>query len=159
MKRVLIIVLALFLLAFNVQAEENRENIYSTWDVLELDACASAWLIKRFVNKDAVFKFYPKGELIEEGTAFDTPDAELRRRHGVSTFGSIINKYKIKDPKVLAIGKLIHQIEINYWNVEPSTDAKNLDDKIKDIISKNKDPKQILKKAFAFMDKVYEDMQ
>ena len=47
-------------------------HLYSTWDVLETDASASAWLIKRHVDPKARFKFFPKGELITEGIAFDT---------------------------------------------------------------------------------------
>lgn len=154
-KIVVIIIIILFSQVFNIYAGENKEHIYSTWDVIELDTCASAWLIKRFVDTKAQFKFYPKGEFITEGIPFDTPDAELRRRQGMSTFESILDKYKIKDPRALKIGKIIHEIEINYWGVEVNQEGKKLNDRINEIITNNKNPEQIIEEAFKVIDEFY----
>lgn len=158
MKKIFISFLVIFIACSSLYAEVDKGRIYSTWDVIELDTCASAWLIKRFVDADAEFKFYPKGEFIAEGTPFDTPDAELRRRQGESTFECIINKYNIKDPRLIEIGKLIHEIEINYWGSDFSPKGKELNDKINKIITENNQPEKKIKEAFIIMDELYADV-
>lgn len=150
---VLVLVCSFFVPNISMAAEEN--HLYSTWDVIGVDAAASAWLIKHFVDKEAVFKFYPKGELIEEGLAFDTPDAEFRRKHGISCFEVIVNKYKVKDLKVLKMGEMIHKIEINFWNAELEGRVGEFSTTVKSILAENKDPHIALDKVFAVMDKLY----
>jgi iron(III) transport system permease protein len=96
-------------------APQQQQHIYSTWDIFELDTIASAWLIKNFVDTQAQFKFFPKGDLINEGIAFDTPDARFMRTQNQSTFESIRAYYKINDPIIQKISQIIHVAEINYW--------------------------------------------
>ena len=141
---------------FFIYADESS-HIYSTWDILEIDSAASAWLIKRFIDKDAVFKFYPKGEFITEGIPFDTPDAELRRRHGLSCFESIIKKYNVEDPKLLYIGTLVHEIEINYWYSDISGETEELRDRIREILAQDQEKTllQMLEEIFMILDEVY----
>ncbi len=150
-----ICVTLLLMSIFPAIAQETNSHIYSTCDVIEMDTCASAWLIKRFVDKEAVFKFYPKEEFIEEGTPFDTPDAEFRRTHNMSTFETILQKYNIKDPKLIKIGKIIHDIEINYWagKLEPESEKINRD--ILNIIKNSKIPEESFKKSFTYFDNLY----
>ncbi|MFC1643452.1 chromate resistance protein ChrB domain-containing protein [Chlamydiota bacterium] len=153
MKNIVVIVLSCVLIS------SAFAETWSTWDTLELDNCASSWLIKRFVDDKAEFRFYPKGEFIAEGIPFDTPDAELRRRHGISTFGSIAAKYRIDDPAVKEISKLIHDIEVNYWAGEKNEEARNLDTEIKAIIDEKLTSHDTLKKVFTVFDQLYGEMQ
>ena len=86
---------------------EQKPSLFSTWEGFEVDKCASIWLIKRHINKKAIIKFFPKGQIIEEGVPFDTPDAMFRRYHNMSTFESLLRHYKLKDPKLIYLGKII----------------------------------------------------
>jgi len=152
-----VLVISSLLISFSaassaLDVQDSRETVYSTWDLLELDTCVSAWLIKRHVDKKAVFKFYPKGELIEEGIAFDTPDAEFRRTHNSSTFESILKKYNIKDKKLIGLGKIIHKIEVNYWAGNLDSESQELNQTILDIIDNAKSPQDALIKSFAYFD-------
>ena len=110
MKRIFIIFIFLLLNVNLIKAET-----FSTWKGFEVDKCASIWLIKRFIDKNAKIKFFPKGNLITEGIPFDVPEAKLRRYHNMSTFESILKYYNLKDPKLIYIGKIIHDIEVNIW--------------------------------------------
>ncbi len=96
-------------------AGASDNNIFSTWEGLEADKCASIWLIKRFISPNAQIRFYPKGDTIVEGIPFDTPDAEFRRYHSNSTFETMKQHYQIVDQSVDYIGRIIHDIEINVW--------------------------------------------
>lgn len=100
---------------FNYAHAASESDVFSTWEGLEADKCASIWLIKRFISPNAKIRFYPKGDIIDEGIPFDTPDADFRRYHSNSTFETIKQHYQIVDQSVDYIGRIIHDIEINVW--------------------------------------------
>jgi hypothetical protein len=134
-------------------------KVYSTWDTMEPDKCGSAWLIKRFVDQEATFEFYPKGELISSGIPFDTPEAELRRYHNMSTFESILRKYKLNDPVLIEMGKIFHDIEINFWGKKIRAESEGLQNTILKIEADYNDPNEILKKSFEYFDTLYKDLK
>jgi len=80
-----------------------------------VDRCASAWLIKRFIDKDATFEFVSKESPIPEGAiAFTLPNAELNPIEGVrTTFDALVEKYRIEDPIVMKIKDLVRDYELN----------------------------------------------
>ncbi|MBU1088151.1 MAG: chromate resistance protein [Candidatus Omnitrophica bacterium] len=137
---------------------QTKASVYSTWDTLEVDTCATAWLIKNFVDKNAIFKFYPKGEIISEGIAFDTPDAEFRRTAEFCAFETVINKYKISDDGVKEIGKLIHEIEINYWAQEPNSKIVEFKQEVAAVLQASTSSEQGFEKTFLMFDKLYADL-
>ncbi|MBF0479035.1 MAG: chromate resistance protein [Candidatus Omnitrophica bacterium] len=155
MKKIILFLLGLVFFMGSAGLAANP-HLYSTANVLQLDACASAWLIKNFVDKDAEFKFYPKGELITEGVAFDTPDAELRRTANKSTFENILKKYNIKDAKLEKIGSMIHSIEINFWEDKTGKEALKLKDNIKGMIEAAKSPQDLIRVTDGFFNKLYQ---
>jgi hypothetical protein len=141
-----------------IVSSEDMPKTFSTWEGFEPDKCASIWLIKRFINKDAEFKFFPKGEFIKEGIPFDTPDARLRRYHDRSTYESIIKEYKIDDPAARQIGMIIHDIEINIWEKKLYKESLEVDEKIMHIIQNSKDNAEIIQKSDAYFDFLYKDI-
>jgi len=86
-----------------------------TWEGSEPDKGASTWLIKRFINKNASFRFQPAGTDFTSGLPFDVPQSPYRRSHRFTTFESLRRAYKIEDPTVIKLGKIIHDLEINTW--------------------------------------------
>ncbi len=83
-----------------------------------VDRCASAWLIKRFIDKDAVFEFISKESPIPEGAiAFTLPNVELNPVECVrTTFDALVEKYRVKDPIVMKIKDLVRDYEFNEEN-------------------------------------------
>ncbi|HDL65284.1 MAG TPA: hypothetical protein ENH12_07835 [Proteobacteria bacterium] len=129
---------------------------YVTWDTMEIDKCASAWLIKRFIDKEAVFKFIPKGELVTDGIPFDTPDSKFRRYHNMSTFESILKEYKIQDPALIHIGQIIHDIEVSYWAGRQVEGSEELEKDIKEIIKSSSSPGESFIQGFKVLDEMYD---
>lgn len=138
-----------------IQAKEKQVQVYSTWEGFEPDKCASIWLIQHFIDPKATIKFFPKGDIIEEGIAFDTPDAKFRRNAQMSTFESLLHHYRLSDPKLIYIGKIIHDIEINIWDRKVMSETVTVRDSIMKIILETKDNQQIIKKGNAFFDTLY----
>ena len=130
--------------------------IFSTWEGFEVDKCASIWLIKRFIEENAVIKFYPRGEIIKEGIPFDTPNAIFRRYHNMSTFESLLNHYKLKDPKLIYVGKIIHDIEVNIWEKKVLEETVIVQDAVSKIIWNVKDRNEVIQKSGKFFDSLYQ---
>ena len=79
-----------------------------------VDRCASAWLIKNFIDRQALFEFISKDSPIPKGaTPFTLPSAEIRPVEGQSTtFDVLVEKFKVKDPIIDKIRELLHDFEI-----------------------------------------------
>lgn len=82
-----------------------------TRDFVHLDRVACPWLIKRFVDPAAEFVFVPWGEEQRrpaDCTPFAIPGAELGP-HDASgtTFDKIVAKYRLEDPAVHAIARIV----------------------------------------------------
>ena len=80
-----------------------------------VDRCASAWLIKRFIDKEARFTFVSKDDPIPNGAiAFTLPKAEIKPvEKKKTTYDVLVEKYSIQDPIALKIGTFIHDFEIS----------------------------------------------
>jgi hypothetical protein len=80
-----------------------------------VDRCASIWLIKTFIDKEAVFDFISRdSEIPRDAIAFTLPKAEIKPIEGVkTTFDTLVEKYHIEDPIVLQIQKILRDFEID----------------------------------------------
>jgi len=80
-----------------------------------LDRCASAWLIKRFIDSAASFTFIGREEVPPRGSIpFVLPGAEINPVEGVSTtYDALAKKFLVKDSVALRIGTIIHDFEID----------------------------------------------
>jgi len=80
-----------------------------------VDRCASAWLIKRFIDKKARLAFVSRDDPIPKGAmAFTLPKAEIKPvEKEKTTYDVLVEKYNIQDSIALKIGKFIHDFEID----------------------------------------------
>lgn len=120
--------------------------IFATWTGFEVDKCASIWLIKTYINPDAEIRFYSKDDKAIEGILFDTPTAKFRRYFNMSTYESLMKHYKIKDPALEYIGKIIHDVEINTWEKKVMPETIEVRDTVNKIIWETKGNTEVVKK-------------
>ena len=80
-----------------------------------VDRCASAWLIKRFIDPEAEFTFIERHDPIPEGAiAFTLPGAEIKPMEGVSTtYDALMERYGVTDPVARAMQAAIRDFEID----------------------------------------------
>ena len=141
----------------NILAGQN-DLIFSTWEGFEVDKCASIWLIKRFIDQNAVIKFFPKGEAIKEGIPFDTPDAKFRRYHNKSTFESLLKHYKLKAPNLVYVGKIVHDIEVNIWERKVFDETPLVQEAVNQIIRNSKNSDEVIEKSCKYFDSLYKEI-
>lgn len=136
--------------------KESSGRVFYTWEGFEADKCAAIWLIKRFIDANASIRFVPNGETIEAGIAFDTPDAALRRYHNISTFEAMLKHYDLSDPRLVHIGKIIHDIEINIWDRKVMTETPAVQDAVNGIIAGSANKEEIVERSIQYFDTLYE---
>lgn len=78
-----------------------------------VDRIASAWLIKRFIDPEARFRFVaPKGYRAEPGELrFDMFEGEFTHEGDLCTFETLCRHFKLKDQALSAIGEIVHDID------------------------------------------------
>jgi len=82
-----------------------------------VDRIACPWLIKRFVDHEAEFLFVPAEEVsavahAEEAIPFDVKGAELGHEDGRCSFESIIVKYRLTDPALQRLARIVHGADV-----------------------------------------------
>ena len=63
------------------------------------------------------------------------------------------------DPKLIYIGRIIHDIEINIWERKVMKETYRVQDAITKIISETKDKVSIIKEGNRFFDNLYNELQ
>ncbi len=79
-----------------------------------VDRLASAWLLRRFVDPTARFKFVadPRYRPDQREVRFDMFEAEYTHRGDRCTFEVLLDEAKLTDPALKAIGEIVHDIDI-----------------------------------------------
>jgi hypothetical protein len=91
-----------------------RKRTWVTRQGVHVDRIASAWLIRRFIDTDAQFKFVPgKGYRAAEGELrFDMFEAEFTHEGDKCTFEVLLERGALNDPALRAIGEIVHDIDL-----------------------------------------------
>jgi hypothetical protein len=125
---------------------------------VHVDRTACPWLIKRFVDPKAEFIFVP-AEKIEEivkkerAIPYDAPDVELGHHDEKCSFDSIVEKYKIKDPAVLELAKIVRAADTDKMETVP--EAAGLEAIMTGIGVVAKDDHEAIEKARRVYDALY----
>lgn len=86
---------------------------WATRSGIHVDRAASAWLITRYVDPDAVFVYVDDpNECPPDATAFDMLGAELTHRGTDVTFETILRRYELTDPVLWRLGQIVHQADV-----------------------------------------------
>jgi AraC-like DNA-binding protein len=78
----------------------------------KIDRIACPWLIKRFIDKEAVFIYVPFDKVISEAEKqnaipFDVPNVKFTHEGEYCTFDALVKEYKIKDEAVLTMAVIV----------------------------------------------------
>ena len=97
-----------------------------TREFVHVDRTACPWLIKRFVDSKAEFIFVPAekiNEIVkkEKAIPYDAPDVELGHHGDKCSFDAIVEKYKIKDPAVLALADIVRAADMDKPEAAPES--------------------------------------
>jgi hypothetical protein len=91
-----------------------RARTWVTRAGIHVDRIASAWLIQRFIDPEAQFKYVPpKGYKPEPGELrFDMFEAEYSHEGELCTFEVLCAKFELDVPGLRAVAELVHDVDI-----------------------------------------------
>lgn len=91
-----------------------RGRTWVTRQGVHVDRIASAWLIRRFIDPEAQFKFVPaQGYMPAEGELrYDMFEAEFTHEGDHCTFEVLSAFMDLTEPALTAIGQIVHDIDL-----------------------------------------------
>jgi hypothetical protein len=129
-----------------------------TRQYVHVDRTACPWLIKRFVDLKAEFVFVTVEkieEIVKKDNAipYDAPNVELGHHGEKCSFDSIVEKYKINDPAVLELAKIVRAADTDKMETVP--EAAGLEAIMTGIGIVAKDDHEAIEKARPVYDALY----
>lgn len=130
--------------------------LWVTGQAPHVDAAASAWLLRRFVDPEATFAFARDLDevLTLGGTPFDMPAVELGRRDDRCAFESILLRYELDDPALEEMAALVHDAELDD-GLYATAEAPGLDAVINGLRITHPDPAAFLAAAEPVIEGLY----
>jgi hypothetical protein len=137
-------------------ADALRNRVWVTRRGVQVDRIASAWLIRRFIDTGARFKFV-------SGTGYDPGEGELRfdmfegeftHKGDRCTFEVLIGHTGLADPALAAIGEIIHDIDLkdDKYGREEAAGVRSL---IAGIAASSTDDEERLARGATLLDDLY----
>jgi hypothetical protein len=95
-----------------IEAAQGRTWVTRTG--IKVDRMASAWLIRRFIDPKARFKFVPaKGYAPEpRELRFDMFDAEFTHEGDLCTFEVLVRRFGLDQPGLRHLAEIVHDIDL-----------------------------------------------
>jgi len=96
---------------------------WATWENVGVDRIACAWLIRKYIDQKAEFIFVAEGQTtFPKGVEpFDVPGARLSHHGGHCSFYAVVREYKLKDPLLKRIARIIDEADtVQEAHVEPA---------------------------------------
>jgi hypothetical protein len=134
-----------------------RGRTWVTRAGVHVDRMASAWLVRRFIDPDARFKFVraqaytpEKGEL-----RFDMFEAEFTHEGDRCTFEVLVQRFGLRERALGEVGEIVHDIDLKdarFGRVE----AAGVDRLVAGIALRHKDDEARLRDGAAVFDGLYE---
>ncbi len=80
---------------------------------VHVDRAACAWLIRRFIDSDAVFVFVDDpDEVPADATPFDIRGVDLSHHGGDCSFETMLRRYDLSDPVLWDIARIVHEADL-----------------------------------------------
>jgi hypothetical protein len=138
-------------------AKPLRGRVWVTRQGVHVDRMASVWLIRRFIDPDAQFKFVPaKGYLPSPGELrFDMFEGEFTHQGDRCTFEVLTALAGPADAALAAIGEIVHDIDLKDAKFGRE-EANGIARVMEGIAAASKDDHRRIERGSAIFDDLYE---
>ncbi len=123
-----------------------------------IDRLATAWLIRRFIDRRPRFRFVDEGTRVVGGVHFDMTDAEFTHRGEDCTFETVLKEFGLAgDPGLKALAEIVHDIDLkdNKFN---RLEAAGLDAAVRGLGELLEDDRKLVRQAGVIFDGLYEHL-
>jgi hypothetical protein len=131
-----------------------RKRVWATRQSPWVDRLASAWLIKRFIDRDARFAWIARpSECPKKAVGFDFDGAEFTHVGKRVTFEVLLSAFGLeRDPALAAIGAAVHFLDAGGI---PIAEARGLETMLKGAKEKARTDDALLAEAMRVLDLLY----
>lgn len=139
------------------QASDLQGLTWVTRKGIHVDRMASAWLVLRFIDGQARFKFVPtKGYVNQPKEArFDMYEAEFTHEGDRCTFEVLMERAGLDDPALRVIAEIVHEIDLKDSKFS-RPETLGIDRLIAGIAMAHREDESRLDRALAVFDDLYE---
>jgi len=123
----------------------------------QVDRCASAWLLTRFVDPQAEFAFVEEGDTLPGAIPFDMSGVELGHHRGRCTFEAILTKHALTDPALVELGRIIRSADL--LDAEETLEGPGVDLFFRGLLHLTGDDQEILRLATPLLEALYAALQ
>jgi len=143
-----------------VGPEANRELIGRTWVTrrgIQVDRIASAWLVRRFIDAKARFRFIdPHAEQARAGElTFDMMGADFTHEEDRCTFETLVRRIKPTHAALARVAEIIHDIDIKDDKFG-RPEARGVEQLLLGMLAANPEDQARLERGFALLDDLYQ---
>ncbi len=119
-----------------------------------VDRIASAWLIKRFIDPDAVFVFAAPDAFPADAVPFDAPGVELSHHGEDCTFETLVKRARLRDRRLARLAEIVHEADLRDGKY-PHEAARGIDVAIRGFLAASPDDHGVLDHGLALFEGLY----
>jgi hypothetical protein len=119
-----------------------------------VDRVASAWLIKRFIDPEAVFVFAPPAEFPKDAIPYDAPGVELSHQGEDCTFETLIKRANLRDRRLARLAEVVHEADLRDGKYQHE-EARGIDVAIRALLTAAADDQQVLTQGMMLFEGLY----
>lgn len=137
---------------YSIQDFQNK--VWGTRAHIHIDRSASAWLIKRFIDKEAKLVFAEESVFPSEAVPFDTFGAEFGHHGDNCTFETLLRTFRIRDKALQQIAEIVHDIDLKD-NKYQRSEASGIDTAIRSLSNYFNNDEKTFELSAVFFDSIY----
>lgn len=136
------------------KVEDYQGRVWLTRPRPGVDRMASAWLIRRFIDSLATFRFAEKVPKKAEVVPFDMFGVELGHRGERVTFETLMAEFGLSDPALSRIARIVHELDLR---ADAVTDAEGptVDSLVEGLRTSFDDNHELLDHGIALFEALY----
>ena len=121
-----------------------------------VDRAACAWLIQRFIDREAEFVFVTDPDDVPaDATPFDMRGAELSHHNGNCSFETFLERYELDDVVLWDIARIVHEADLGDERYD-APEARGLDILIRGLSLTHNNDDELLALSQPLFDGLYE---
>lgn len=101
-----------------VRLADFQKRVWVTRANVHVDRIASAWLIKRFIDSEATFRFAVSNDAVKSKlgsrreVTFDVTDGDFTHVGDRCSFETLVHRFSLRDPGIEAIAEVVHDLDV-----------------------------------------------
>lgn len=138
--------------------QDYQRKVWVTRPKPGIDRSASAWLIRKFIDKKARFAFAREADALPAAIRFDMFQAGFGHRGEDCTFETLCKEFRIRDAKVTVIGEMVHDADLADGKFGRK-EAFGVDEVLKGWANHGMPDKDLLERGMEMIDGLYHSAQ